>query len=146
MMMMSFQIVMIELIFQQRKVLKGLWMYPLKVFPVLMYQLRHNKKNVGSRSVTELDPSADLVSSRVPDPSDKREEIDDFGSFCILDEMPLEPCDNEVILSSPLILLVPLLMQLTMLKIFLGDIPHSNTCFQQSYKMNVTMQTLLGLS
>ena len=55
-------------------------------------------KNVGSRSGTELDPGADLLSSRVPNPSDKWE--DDFGSICIFDEMPLEPCDNEVYLSS----------------------------------------------
>ena len=42
MIMMSIQIVIIEFIFQQMKVLKGLLMHPLKVFPVLMYQLRHN--------------------------------------------------------------------------------------------------------
>ena len=52
--------------------------------------------------MTELDPGTDMVSSGVPDPSDKWEENDDFGSFCIFDEMPLEPCDSEVILSSPI--------------------------------------------
>ena len=28
--------------FSTDEVLKGLWLQPLKVFPVLMYQLRHN--------------------------------------------------------------------------------------------------------
>ena len=65
-------------------------------------------KNVGSRSVPELDLGTDLLSSVVPNPSDKRE--DDFGSFCVFDEVPLESCDNEVIFPAPLILLVPLLM------------------------------------
>ena len=37
----SIQTVMMEIIFQQVKVLKGLWtLDPLKVFPVLMHQLR----------------------------------------------------------------------------------------------------------
>ena len=57
-------------------------------------------RNVDSRSVPELDPGTYLLSSRVSNPSDKSE--DDFGSFCIFDEMPLEPCDNEVIFSSPI--------------------------------------------
>ena len=48
----------------------------------------------------ELDPGTDLLSSRVPNPSD--EWVGDFASFCIFDEMPLKPCDNEVIFSSPI--------------------------------------------
>ena len=42
-------------------------MHPLKVD--VSAQTQH--KNIGSRSVTELDPGADLLLSRVPDPSDK---------------------------------------------------------------------------
>ena len=52
-------------------------------------------------SLTDLDPSAVLVSSEVPDPSDKWEDVD-LGSYCVFNELPLEPCDNEVILSSPI--------------------------------------------
>ena len=96
-----FQIVIMELIFWQMKVLKELWMHPLKVFPVLMYQLSHNiGMLILEVCLPELDPGTDLLSSRVPNPSDKWE--DDFGFFCIFDEMPLEPCDNEVIFSSPI--------------------------------------------
>ena len=73
-----------------------------KSFPCTDISAQTQHKNVGSRSVTELDPGADLVSSRVPDQSDKWEDIDDFCSFCIFDEMPLGPCDKEVILSSPI--------------------------------------------
>ena len=36
----SFQRVMMENIFWQKKVLSGLWMHPLKVFPVLLYHIR----------------------------------------------------------------------------------------------------------
>ena len=73
-----------------------------KSLPCTDVSAQTQHKNVGSRSVTELDPGVDLVSSRVPDQSDKSKKIDDFGSFCIFDEMPVEPCDNEVILSSPI--------------------------------------------
>ena len=52
-------------------------------------------------SLTDLDPSAVLRSSEVPDPSDKREDVD-LGSCFVFNELPLEPCDNEVILSSPI--------------------------------------------
>ena len=52
-------------------------------------------------SLTDLDPSAALRSSGVPGPSDKWEDVD-LGSSCIFNELPLEPCDNEVILSSPI--------------------------------------------
>ena len=41
-------------------------------------------------SLTDLDPSALLVSSEVPDPSDKWEDID-LGSYCVFNELPLEP-------------------------------------------------------
>ena len=73
-----------------------------KSFPCTEVSAWAQHRNVDSRSVTEFDPGADLVSSGVPDPSDKWEENDDLGSFCIFDEMPLEPCDSEVILSSPI--------------------------------------------
>ena len=56
-----------------------------KSFPCIDVSAQTQHKNVGSRSVTELDPGADLVSSRVPGLSDKWEENDDFGSFCIFD-------------------------------------------------------------
>ena len=36
----SFQRVMMENIFWQKKVLRGLWMHPLKVFPVQLYHIR----------------------------------------------------------------------------------------------------------
>ena len=52
-------------------------------------------------SLTDLDPSTVLVSSEVPDPSDKWENVD-LGSYCVFNELPLEPRDNEVILSSPI--------------------------------------------
>ena len=52
-------------------------------------------------SLTDLDPSAVLRSSEVPDPSDKWEDVD-LGFYCVFSELPLEPCDNEVILSSPI--------------------------------------------
>ena len=51
-------------------------------------------------SLTDLDPSAALRSSEVPGPSDKWEDVD-LGSCCVFNELPLEPYDNEVILSSP---------------------------------------------
>ena len=51
---------------------------------------------VSSQAVSELDPSADLLSLEVPDPSDKWED-DDFG-FCVFDEHLLfaksPDCDN----------------------------------------------------
>ena len=40
-------------------------------------------------SLTDLDPSAVLRSSKVPDPSDKWEDVD-LASFCVFDEMPLK--------------------------------------------------------
>ena len=52
-------------------------------------------------SLTDLDSSAALRSSEVPGPSDKWEDVE-LGSCCVFDELPLEPCDNEVILSNPI--------------------------------------------
>ena len=98
-----------------------------------------------TQSVDELDPSTVLVSSGVPDYSDKWEENDDL-CFCLFDEMPLDVFDNDVCFPTPLVLLVPLLILLTMLKIFLRDLPHLNTFFMQSQLMIVTMQILFGLS
>ena len=51
--------------------------------------------------MTDLDPSAVLRSSEVPDPSDKWEDVD-LGSFCVFDEMPLEFFDKDVMFSSPI--------------------------------------------
>ena len=98
-----------------------------KSFPVLMHQLR-------------LCLGADLLSTEVPDPSDKWED-DDFG-FCLFDEMPLTMMSCFPAL---LVLLAPLLVLSTVLKMFLGDIPHLNTYFLQSHLM-VTMQFLFVLS
>ena len=52
-------------------------------------------------SLTDLDPSAVLRSSEVPDPSDKWKDVD-LGSFCVFDEMPLEFFDQDVMFSSPI--------------------------------------------
>ena len=52
-------------------------------------------------SLTDLDPSAVLRSSEVPGLRDKWEDVV-LGSFCVFYELPPEPCDNEVILSSPI--------------------------------------------
>ena len=52
-------------------------------------------------SLTDLDPSAVLRSSEVPDPSDKWEDVA-LGSFCVFDEMPLEFFDQDVMFSSPI--------------------------------------------
>ena len=54
----------------------------------------------GKHSLTELDPSAVLRSSEVPNPSDKWEDVD-LGCFCVFDEMPLEFFDQDVMFSSP---------------------------------------------
>ena len=51
--------------------------------------------------MTDLDPSVVLVSSEVPDPSDEWKDVD-LGSSCVFNELPLESCHNEVILSSPI--------------------------------------------
>ena len=56
---------------------------------------------VSSHSLTDLDPSTVLRSSEVPGPSDKWEDVD-LCSCCVFNELPLESCDNEVILSSPI--------------------------------------------
>ena len=71
-----------------------------------------------NNSLTDLDPSTAQRSSEVPDPWDRWEDVD-LASCCVFDEMPLMMKS----LSDPLILLVPLLMILTMLQNFLGDIP-----------------------
>ena len=55
---------------------------------------------VSSQAVSELDPSADLLSSEVPDPSDKWED-DNFG-FCVFDEILQEFFDQDVMFSSPI--------------------------------------------
>ena len=40
-------------------------------------------------SLTDLDPSAVLRSSEVPDPSDKWEDVD-LGSFCVFDDIDID--------------------------------------------------------
>ena len=95
-------------------------------------------------SLTDLDPSAVLRSSDVPDPSDKWEDVD-LGSYCVLINCLWSLVTMNSFYPAPLILLVPLLMQLTMLKILLGDILHLNTYFLQRYLKSVMMQILFGL-
>ena len=62
-------------------------------YTVVSFQKKH--------SLTDLDPSAVLRSSAVPDPRDKWEDVD-LGSFCVFDEMPLEFFDQDVMFSSPI--------------------------------------------
>ena len=51
--------------------------------------------------LNDLDPSTVVRSSEVPGPSDKWEDVD-LNSLCIFNELPLEPCDNEVMFSRPI--------------------------------------------
>ena len=51
-------------------------------------------------SLTDLDPSTVLRSSEVPDPRDKWEDVD-LASCCVFNDLPLEPCDKEVMFSRP---------------------------------------------
>ena len=51
--------------------------------------------------LNDLDPSTVVRSSEVPGPSDKWEDVD-LSSLCIFNELPLEPCDNEVMFSRPI--------------------------------------------
>ena len=78
-MMKSFQTLMMEIIFWQMKVLKELdfGTFTSCSCTVVSSQVQ--------QSLTELDPSADFLSSKVPDPSDKWED-DDIG-FCVFDEI-----------------------------------------------------------
>ena len=117
-----------------------------KSFPCTDVSAQTQHKNVGSRSVPELDPGADLLSSKVLDPSDKWEKIDDFGSYCNFDEMPLEPCDNEVILSSPIDFIGSSTDAIDYAEDFLRRHSTLEHLLSASYQMNVTMQTLFGLS
>ena len=95
-------------------------------------------------SLTDLDPSAVLRSSEVPNPSDKREDVD-LGSCCVFNELPLEPCDNEVNFSSPIEFVGSSTYAIDYAEIFLGDILHLNTYFLQSYLISVMIQILFGL-
>ena len=52
-------------------------------------------------SLTDLEPSAVLRSSEVPDPGDKWEDVG-LASCCVFNDLSLEPCDKEVILSRPI--------------------------------------------
>ena len=52
-------------------------------------------------SLTDLDPSTVLRSSEVTDPRDKWEDVD-LAFCCVVNDLPLEPCDKEVISSRPL--------------------------------------------
>ena len=51
--------------------------------------------------LNDLDPSTVVRSSEVPGPSDKWEDVD-LSSLCVFNELPLEPCDNEVMFSRPI--------------------------------------------
>ena len=94
-------------------------------------------------SLTDLDPSADFKSSEVPDQNDKWED-DDFD-YCVFDEMPMEIYDQNAVQSNLIGFVSSSVILLTMLKIFLGDIPHLNTYFLQSHLI-VMMQYLFILS
>ena len=54
-----------------------------------------------NHSLTDLDPSTVLRSLEVPDPRNKWEDVD-LASFCVFNDLPLEPCNKEVILSRPI--------------------------------------------
>ena len=96
-------------------------------------------------SLTDLDPSTVLRSSEVPGPSDKWEDVD-LCSCCVFNELLWSLVTMKSFYPAPLVLLVPLLMKLTMLKIFLGNILHLNNFFLQNYLMIGMMQILFGLS
>ena len=51
--------------------------------------------------MTDLDPSTALLSSEVPDPWDRWEDVDLF-SLCVFDEMPMEIYDQNAVHSSPI--------------------------------------------
>ena len=51
--------------------------------------------------LNDLDPSTVVRSSEVPGLSDRWEDVD-LSSLCIFNELPLEPCDNEVMFSRPI--------------------------------------------
>ena len=51
-------------------------------------------------SLTDLDPSTALRSSEVPDPWDRREDVD-LVSLCVFDEMPMEIYDQNAVHSNP---------------------------------------------
>ena len=53
------------------------------------------------QSLTDLDPSTVSRSSEVPDPRDKWEDVD-LASCCVFNDLLLEPCDKEVMLSRPI--------------------------------------------
>ena len=91
-MMKSIQTVMMENIFPTDESLEGTLDFgTFKSCPCAV---------VSSLAVSELGPSADVLSSEVPDPNDKWED-DDFG-FCVFDEMRLEFFDQDVMFSSPI--------------------------------------------
>ena len=73
-----------------------------------------------NNSLTDLDPGTAQRSSEVSDPWDKWEDVD-LTSCCVFDEMLLETCDDDES-SRPIDFDSSLLMKLTMLQNFLGDI------------------------
>ena len=50
--------------------------------------------------MTDSEPSTFLRSSKVPYPRDKWEDVD-LVSCCVFNDLPLEPCDKEVMFSRP---------------------------------------------
>ena len=97
-------------------------------------------KVVSSQAVSELDPSADSLSSEVPDSSDKWED-DDFG-FCVFDEMALEFFDQDVMFSSP----IGFVGSSIDIVDYVEDVlSHLSTYFLQSHSI-VIMQILFVLS
>ena len=138
-MMKSIWTLMMEIFFLTDESLEGILDFgTFKSTPctVVSFQEKH--------SLTDLDPSAVLRSSEVPDPSDKWEDVD-LDSFCVFDEMPLEFFDQDVMFSSPIGFIGSSIDIVDMLKIFLGDIPDLNTYFLQSHLI-VMMQLLFVLS
>ena len=93
--------------------------------------------------LNDLDPSTVVRSSEVPGPSDKWEDVD-LSVFLMSYHWSLVTMKS--CFPDPLVLMVPLLIQLTMLNIFLRDNLHLKTYYLQNHLMIVMMQILFGLS
>ena len=94
--------------------------------------------------LNDLDPSTVVRSSEVPGPSDMWEDVD-LILYVFLMNYHWSLVTMKSCFPDPLVLMVPLLMQLTMLKIFLGDNLHLKTYYLQNHLMIVMMQILFGL-
>ena len=92
--------------------------------------------------LNDLDPSTVVKSSEVPGPSDKWKDVD-LSSLCVFNELPLEPCDNEVMFSRPIGFVGSSTDAIDYAKDFLRDL---KTYYLQNHMMIVMMQILFGLS